>query len=318
MNGLWVEPDIRDAIVGYVARLITRTHIPVTTVLGWLGLKKNKYYQWRQRLDVPNKHNGKIPRATWILPWEREAIIAYHKEHPQEGYRRLTYMMLDENVVAVSPSSTYRVLKGAGLLSRWNTGKPLKKRGFDQPERVHEHWHIDIKYVNFHGTFLFLMSVIDGFSRYIVHHELRLTMYEYDVQLTLDRALGKFLGVTPRIISDNGTQFIAKDFTEFMRLVGLHHVRTSINHPQSNGKIERFHRTISDECLRTQSFLDIEDARARVAQYIEFYNTKRLHSAIYYLTPDDVLHARMAARLDERDHKLTQAQQQRRHARLEA
>lgn len=312
MNGLWVEPDIRDAIVHYIVMITTRTHIPLKRVLAWLGLKKNKYHQWRTRLGDVNKHNGKIPRATWILPWERDAIIAYCRDHPGEGYRRLSYRMLDENIVAVSPSSTYRVLKSAGLLSRWNVGKPLKKQGFDQPERVHEHWHVDIKYVNFHGTFLFLISVIDGFSRYIVHHELRVSMQEYDVQLTIERALSSFPGVTPRIISDNGTQFIAKDFTDFMRLKGLQHVRTSIAHPQSNGKLERFHETITVECLRTQSFLDLEDARRRIADYIVYYNTKRLHSAIYYLTPLDVLAGRTRERLNNREHKLEHALSQRR------
>jgi len=292
--------------------ITTRTHIPLKRVLAWLGLKQNKYHQWRKRVGEPNKHNGKIPRATWMLPWERDAIIAYRRMHPTGGYRRMTYMMLDENVVAVSPSTTYRVLKSAGLLSRWNVGKPLKKRGFDQPQRPHEHWHVDIKYVNFHGTFLFLISVIDGFSRYIVHHELRVSMQEYDVQLTIERALHVYPSVAPRIISDNGTQFIAKDFTEFMRLKGLQHVRTSIAHPQSNGKLERFHATISSECLRTTSFLDLEDARRRIAEYIACYNTKRLHSAIYYLTPQDVLEGRTLDRLHDREQKLEQAERQRR------
>lgn len=313
-----MEPDIQDAIVRYVIMMTTRTHIPLKKVLGWIGLKKNKYHAWRKRLGIPNNHNGKMPRATWILPWERDAIIAYRHDHMDEGYRPLTYMMLDENVVAVSPSTTYRVLKTAGLLSRWNPGRALKQKGFVQPLAVHEHWHIDIKYVNFHGTFLFLISLIDGCSRYIVHHELRLTMQEYDVQLTLERALERFPGVTPRIISDNGKQFIAKDFTQYIAEKGLHHVRTSVCHPQSNGKLERFHRTLSEECLRTKSMLDVQDARRCIAEYIEFYNTKRLNSAIYFLTPADVLDGRRQERLAEREAKLAHAQEDRRHARLAA
>jgi transposase InsO family protein len=166
--------------------------------------------------------------------------------------------------------------------------------------------------VNFHGTFLYLVSVIDGFSRYIVHHELRTTMFELDVQLTIERALDKYPTARPRVISDNGTQFIAKDFTEYIRLKGLQHVRTSVNHPQSNGKIERFHRTLTEDCLERQSFLTLEDARKRVAAYIEFYNTKRLHSAIYFLTPEDMLSGRMRERLTVRDRKLAEAQERRR------
>lgn len=313
---MWVEPDIRDAVVRYIIMITTRTHIPLKRVLLWLGLKKNKYHQWRTRMGEANNHNGKMPRATWLLPWERDAIIAYRREHPEDGYRRLTYMMMDDNIVAVSPSSVYRVLNAAGLMARWNTPKPLKKRGFDQPDQAHEHWHVDIKYVNFHGTFLFLISVIDGFSRYIVHHELRVTMQEHDVQLTIERALHLFPDARPRIISDNGTQFVAKDFTEFMRLKGLQHVRTSIAHPQSNGKLERFHATISAECLRKESFLDLDDARWRIADYVTFYNTKRLHSAIHYLTPQEVLTGRTLERLRERDLKLQHAERTRRQLRL--
>lgn len=281
-------------------------------MLEWLGLKKSKYHQWRKRLGIPNRHNGTVPRSTWLLPWEWEAIIAYRRQHREEGYRYLTYMMLDENIVAVSPSSTYRVLKSAGLLSRWNVYKPLKKRGFDQPLTPHEHWHVDIKYVNFHGTFLFLISVIDGFSRYIVHHELRMSMQEHDVQITVERALMLHPGVHPRMISDNGKQFIAKEFTEYLREKGLQHVRTSVNHPQSNGKIERFHGTLSQECLRRRSFFDLADARRRIAEYIAIYNTKRLHSSIFFLTPEEVLNGQMEVRLQERERKLVEAQRRRR------
>lgn len=318
MNGQWVHQETRDAIVQYIVMITHRTDIPLNHVLGWVGLKKNKYHQWRKRLGEANKHNGKIPRASWLLPWERESIIGYCRNHPGEGYRQLCYRMLDENVVAASPSSIYRVLKSEGMLNRWNAVKSAKKDGFDQPERIHEHWHVDIKYVNFHGTFLFLIIVIDGFSRYIVHHELRMNMEEYDVQITLERALRFFPAARPRIISDNGSQFIAKDFAEFIRLKGLTHARTSIRHPQSNGKLERFNKTISEECLRKESFLDLEDARRRIAEYIHMYNTQRLHSAIHFLTPYDVLSGCDTQRLEERKHKLDAAREQRRSLRKAA
>jgi transposase InsO family protein len=214
-------------------------------------------------------------------------------------------MMLDQDIVAVSPSSTYRVLRGAGLLQRWNAAKSSTKGdGFEQPLRVHEHWHTDIKYVNFHGTFLFLISIFDGFSRMILHHELRTSMQEYDVQITLQRALEKYPNAHPRLISDNGKQFIARDFADYLRFMGLQHVRTSIGYPQSNGKIERYHGTISQECLRRTSFIDLDDARRQIARYIEYYNTKRLHSSLCYLTPQEVFDGRMQERLNERKEKL--------------
>jgi Transposase and inactivated derivatives len=213
-----------------------------------------------------------------------------------------------ENERPVRSATTYRVLKSAGLINRWNKSKPnSRKRGFGQPTRPHEQWHTDIKYVNFRGTFLFLISVIDGYSRYIVHHELRTSMEEYDVQITIERALEKFPSEKPRLISDNGSQYVSRDFAEFLRMAGLQHTRTSIHYPQSNGKIERFHESLNYECLRKRSLVDLEDARRQIAEYIDYYNTKRLHSSLYYLTPEDFLNGRIDERLKVRDEKLYQA-----------
>lgn len=96
-------------------------------VLPSLGIPRSKYYQWCWRLGAEPTAHGPTPRSHWLLSWEREAIITFAKEHPGEGYRRLTYMMLDADVVAVSPSSTYRILRDAGLLQRWNTAKSQEK-----------------------------------------------------------------------------------------------------------------------------------------------------------------------------------------------
>jgi transposase InsO family protein len=303
-----VEPDTRDNIIECLTMLHNKTEIGHKTMLDWIGLSTSKYYGWLGREGKENIHNGKIPRKHWILPWEREAIVGYAKMHRNEGYRRLTYMMLDEDIVAVSPATVYRVLRSAGLLKRWNTTPSQSaKHGFEQPKFPHEHWHIDIKYVNYKGTFLFLISIIDGYSRYIVHHELRLNMQEWDVEMTLQKAIEQYPLVKPRLISDNGSQFISKDFTDYLRYTGLQHVRTSIAHPQSNGKIERYHRTIHEECLMKKSLLDLSDARKQIRSYIEFYNTERLHSALYYLTPEDFLLGRVDSRIKERNKKLEEA-----------
>ncbi len=93
-----------------------------------------------------------------------------------------------------------------------------------------------------------------------------------------ERALKKYPGYKPRIISDNGPQFISKDFAEYLKFVGLQHIRTSIAYPQGNGKIERYHRTIHEECLMKTSLVNLDDARKQIASYIDYYNTKRVHS----------------------------------------
>ncbi len=159
-------------------------------------------------------------------------------------------MMLDADIVAVSPSSVYRVLVNAGVMREWNRKPSKKGTGFVQPLKPHEHWHIDVSYLNVSGTFYYLCAVLDGYSRQIVHWEIRESMKETEVEIILERAKEKHPDVKPRIILDNGPQFIAKDFKEYIRISGMTHVKTSPFYPQSNGKIERFHKTIKQESIR--------------------------------------------------------------------
>ena len=288
-----------------------KTELHAKTLVAWIGIQRSKYYQWKDRYGLVNEHNAYIPRDHWLEDWEKQAIVAYQQEHPLEGYRRLTYMMMDADIVAVSPTSVYRVLKAAGLLGRWN-GKPSKKgTGFQQPLGPHEHWHIDVSYLNICGTFYYLCSILDGFSRYIVHWEIQESMTEAQVEMILQRAHERFPDAHPRIISDNGPQFVARDFKEFIALAGMTHVRTSPYYPQSNGKLERYHRTIKADGIRPGTPLNLDDARRIVAKFVGDYNTVRLHSAIQYVTPADKLAGHAAAILAARDAKLTAAREAR-------
>lgn len=149
---------------------------------------------------------------------------------------------------------------------------------------------------------------MDGYSRYVLHHEVRAHMGQHDVQLTLQRAKEKFPMAKPRLITDNGSQFIAREFKTFVQHLELEHTRTSVAYPQSNGKIERFHRTISEECLRKQPALGIEGIKASIADYIDHYNGSRLHGALNYLTPEDYLLGRKEIRIKEREEKMLKAE----------
>jgi len=313
---MWVEPEIRDSVVKHVTYISFRSGIPVKKLLTHIGLCRVKFYKWVKRTGMANRHNGKIPKAHWLTPEEIKTIEDFARDHYAEndyflrdGYRRIAYKMLDLNIAAVHPSSVYRILKKAGLLNKWNTTKRnLKGTGFKQPDYPHKHWHVDIKYLNFNGTFLFLISVLDGYSRYVLHHEVRKNMTEYDVEITIQKAKDKFPKANPRIISDNGPQFISKEFKIFIKSAEFTHIKTSINYPKSNGKIERFHRTISEECLRIKSPVSLDDFRTYIEDYINFYNTKRLHSSLNFLTPEDYLLGRRKERLDERELKLEKAE----------
>lgn len=305
-------------MVDYVKHWSQRTELPRTRLVRWLGLGTSKFYQWQERYGLANEHNGQVPRDFWLEDWERRAILDFHDRHPLDGYRRLTFMMLDDDVVAVSPSSVYRTLKTAGRLDHRKFSPSKKGTGFVQPLAAHDHWHVDISYLNVAGTFYYLTSVLDGFSRYILHWEIRESMTEADVETILQRAAEKYPRAKPRIISDNGPQFIARDFKEFIRLMGMTHVRTSPYYPQSNGKLERWHGSLKGECIRPAAPASLEEARRLVADYVQHYNHVRLNSAIGYITPADKLNGLAQVIFDERDCKLEAARQRRQQARQAA
>ena len=280
-------------------------------MLGWLELRAGKFHEWKKRYGKVNEHNGLVPRDHWLEPHEQQAILDFERQYPLEGYRRLTFMMLDRDVVAASPSSVYRVLKRAGRLDPSPATPSKKGTGFQQPLAAHEHWHVDISYLNIAGTFYYLCSVLDGYSRAIVHWEIREQMKERDVETIVQRGREKHPDARPRIISDNGPQFVAREFKAFVRISGMTHVRTSPYYPQSNGKLERWHGSLKRECVRPGTPLCVEDARRLVAAYVEHYNGVRLHGAIGYIAPADQLAGRAEAIHGERDRKLEAARERR-------
>ena len=137
-----------------------------------------------------------------------------------------------------------------------------------QPLQPHEHWHIDLSFVNLGGTFYYLCSLLDGYSRIIVHWEIRESMKEPTWRRSCS-GRWKSSPARPRIISDNGPQFIAKDFKEFIRLTGITHVRTSPYYPQSNGKLERWHGSLKGERFRLAAPTTLDEARRVVAAFVD-------------------------------------------------
>jgi putative transposase len=306
-----VAHDIRDNLVDFVRSWSDKTEIPVARFLPWLGIGTSKFHDWKARFGKVNEHNAWVPRDHWLTDQEKERICAFARAHPLEGYRRLTFMMLDADQVACSPASVYRLLKNAGLLAGQTPTITKKGTGFCQPLKPHEHWHIDISYLNIAGTFYFLCAILDGCSRFICHWEIREKMEEADTETILQRTREKFPGEHPRIITDNGPQFLAKDFKEFIRIAGMTHVKTSPYYPQSNGKIERWYKTLKGDCIRVQVPLSLDDARRIVADFVNHYNQVRLHSAIGYVTPKDRLEGRQQEIFAARDHKLAEARRHR-------
>lgn len=314
-----MSPEVSKEVVSTVQHLKDLGGSPVKTSLTVLGLPRSTYFDWA-RLEGGGKSPrppSTAPKSFYTTPDERVAVIAFAKEHPEVGYKRLAYMMADAGVAAVRPTTVWEILSAAGLIGRWK--KPeitAHKRGFEQPSLPHEQWHTDIAYLNILGTQYFLISVLDGFSRAIIHHELRRRMETTDVELVIHRALDTLPKgfPRPRIISDNGSQYVSGQFKVFLRATGCSHSRARVRHPQSNGKIERWHKTIKGECVRRTAFGSFEEAQELLAAYVREYNQKRLHSALSYLTPADALKgpAHIAERLAQRQARFLEAESRRR------
>jgi putative transposase len=301
-------------VVDFLKRINMLTEIPFRNLLTWCELCPRKFSRWRERYGKANEHNAQVPREHWQEEWEKQAIINYARQHPLEGYRTLAFMMLDADVAAVAPT-TYRVLKAADLIGR-SGGKPSKKgTGFVQPLAPHEHWHVDFSYLNIGGVFYFLCAVLDGCSRMIIAWDIRPSMREIDSEIVLQKAREAYPHARPRIITDQGSQFKSREFKTFISQWQASHVMTSPYYPQSNGKLERFHQTIKDQAIRPLTPLDLAEAKRIVGDFIEHYNTTRLHSAIGFIAPKDHLEGRQTIIHKQRDKKLEKARERRKNVR---
>ena len=288
-----------------------RTGWPIRRILRRLGFPKSRYYDWKQREEeelLEDLVSGAQVSPHAILPEEKEAVIGYALGHPKEGYRRLAWMMIDEDVAYVSPSSVYRILRDADLLYRW---KRSRKSGEPPPEPTepNERWHTDLMYLRVEDTWYFLVTVLDAYSRYVVHWELLTTMTAAAVRMVVQDALEK-TGAGPEIVTDNGSQFTAKDFKELVRDFELEHIRIRTYHPESNGKLERFHRSTRDG-LGEQELRNLGQAREIIGRWVSYYNAERLHASLDYLPPAEYWEGDPETRMKERREKLERGRKRR-------
>lgn len=287
-----------------------RTGWSLRRILRRLGLPRARYHDWKGRAkrgrleDLESR--GLCYRA--ILEEEKDAVIRCALEHPKDGYRRLCWQMVDEDVAYMSPSSVYRVLDDADLLYRWKRSRRSGEKP-PEPEGPNERWHVDLMYLRIQDTWYFLVTVLDAYSRYVVHWKLLTSMRAADVRLVVQEAL-ELTGATPEIVSDNGVQFTGREFKHMVRLFELEHIRIRTYHPESNGRLERFHRT-TREALDDVELETLGRARELIGRWVDHYNEGRLHAALGYLPPAEYYRGDPEARLAERRDKLEKARERR-------
>ena len=274
-----------------------------------LKLNRATYYRWKARAKAGHLEDlrPEQSRQRGPLPEEEQATVEYAKAHPRDGYRRLCWQMVDENIAFLSPSAVYRILDRYDLLYRWKRSSPsggTRPRDASHPDEV---WHTDLLYLWVSGRWYFLVSVLDSYSRYIVVWELVLTLAAAEVVNVVHQALEERKGTRPRIVRDNGSQFTAKEWRQLIAQFELVDIATRVRHPESNGRIERYHRSVREEGLADAELNDLYQARETIAVWVEYYNNQRLHAGLQYLRPVDYYRHDPDELMRERQRKLAEA-----------
>jgi putative transposase len=207
-------------------------------------------------------------------------------------------------VAFLSESSVYRILDEAELLARWRRHRSAGTAPA-KPTRQHERWHTDLMYLRIADSWYFLVTVLDAYSRYVVHWELLTSMVAADVRLVIQAALER-TGAHPKIVTDNGAQFTAKEFKDLVRRFTLEHIRIRTYHPESNGLVERFHRS-TRAAIDDHAIANLAQARLIIAAWVQHYNEERLHAGLGYLPPAEFYRGNPDARRAERQAKLQKA-----------
>lgn len=302
---------VKAEVLALVARTRARTGWTLRRILKRLGLSKSRYHEWVKRAEQAVLDDlVRPPRCPWqALPEEVDAVLGYALRHPREGYRRLAWMLVDEDVAYLSPSSVYRILDDADLLSRWKRSRSAGQRPAE-PTGPNQRWHTDLMYLRVGDVWYFLVTVLDAYSRYVVHWDLLPSMTAAAVRVVIQDALQQ-TGATPEVVTDNGSQFTAKEFKQLVRDFDLAHIRIRIYHPESNGKVERFHRSTREE-LAEAELGNLSRARELIGRWVTHYNDQRLHAALNYLPPAEYYAGDPPARLAARQQKLAAARTRRR------
>jgi len=304
--------------------MIQKAHLltgrPVALLLDDLCIPRASYYRWKEDQGRAEPVKRDRSGGTGIVPptpEEVEKVKSFALSHAAIGYKRLSWTMIDRDVAYLRPYQVYTILDQAELLARRVSPNPAALRRPADPERPDQVWHVDLMYLYIEPRWFYLVDILDGYSRYLVHWRLNPTMHADSVMLTVQEALDKLeleqrtsdrqaYPGEPAIVHDNGSQFTGGQWRNFLAGAGRRDIRTRVAHPQSNGRLERLHRTHREEGLVVEPS-NYEHGLSLMEQWERFYNHERPHSALDYLRPVDYYRGDPQARLDAREDKLSMA-----------
>ena len=281
-----------------IMALVAKSGLPYSRALAQLRFPRSTYYRWLKRLStgrLEDKKGGSPIPWNKIRPEEEVQILTKARDAPELSCRQLACKLTDSASIYVSESTVYRLLKREGLI------KPLEIIGFKAAKEYHrktkrpnELWATDCCHLKVMGWgWYYLVTVMDDFSRFILGWELKENMSGGSLGEVVQQAVD-FTGMTDVpledrtvLLSDNGAGYISQQFNQYLRLVGIGHITASPFHPQTNGKIERYHRSLKQEINQLPYDLPSE-LRAAIGAFIEYYNYRRYHEGLGNVTPYDV------------------------------
>ena len=288
-----------------VIRVVEQSALSVKRTLVELGVNRSTFYQWYRRYQeygfdgladrkpTPGKFWNKIPELM------KEQVVDIALEYPEKSPRQLAWFITDNEGYFISESSVYRILKAYDLITSPAYIVISAKDKFDQPtKRVNEMWQTDFSYFRVIGWgWYYLSTVIDDYSRYIISWKLFATMSSTDVQETLDMALEKTgahkikIRLRPRLLSDNGPCYLSKELKDYLDDRDIKHIRGKPYHPQTQGKIERYHRSLKN-VVTLENYYFPGELQIAISEFVNYYNDKRYHESLNNLTPAAVFYGR--------------------------
>jgi putative transposase len=296
-----------------IIRIVEESELGVKRTLQELGINRSTFYQWYRRY-VEGGYEGLSPRAHtprrfWnaIPPWERQKVLETALEHPDKSPRELAWYITDTRGYYISESSIYRILKANNLISSPAYTVLSAADKFEQPtKRVNELWQTDFTYLKVvHWGWYYLATVLDDYSRYILSWRLCRSMAASEVTEVIEEAIVS-AGVEhvrivnrPRLLSDNGPCFISHELKCYLGDRGIRHIRGKPFHPMTQGKIERYHRSMKS-IVTLDNYYSPDELEAEISSFVDYYNNERYHESLDNVTPADVYHGRSEEILSRR------------------